>query len=240
MRLKPTWGKCVFLFVLLSLVASTVYALLGAARAPAGPIPATEHGKVKSDYVLMLVECVLGIVVMFLPSMLKRQLHIAVPGRMYIVFVVFLYAAIYLGEIRSFYYRFSHWDTVLHAFSSIMLGALGFSVVSLLNDSEKVAISLSPLFVALFAFCFAVALGVVWEIYEFSIDGLLGLNMQKFAEEGGSSLVGRAALVDTMDDLIVDSAGALITSIVGFISIRRKKDWLARISIKRIGVAKKE
>ena len=82
-----------------------------------------------------------------------------------------------------------------------MIGALGFSIVTLLNKTEKVPMELSPLFVALFSFCFAVTLGVVWEFYEYTFDGLLGLNMQKFALENGTLLIGRAALADTMMDM---------------------------------------
>ena len=91
-----------------------------------------------------------------------------------------------------------------------MIGALGFSIVTLLNKTEEVPMNLSPLFVALFSFCFAVTLGVVWEFYEFTFDGLLGLNMQKFALENGTQLIGRAALTDTMIDLFVDAVGALL------------------------------
>ena len=96
-----------------------------------------------------------------------------------------------------------------------MIGALGFSIVTLLNKTEKVPMELSPLFVALFSFCFAVTLGVVWEFYEYTFDGLLGLNMQKFALENGTLLIGRAALADTMMDLVVDAVGAFIMSVIG-------------------------
>jgi hypothetical protein len=101
-----------------------------------------------------------------------------------------------------------------------MLGRLGFSFVTLLNKSENVPVNLSPLFVALFAFCFSITLGVLWEIYEFIFDGMLGLNMQKFALEDGIPLVGRAALMNTMKDLIVDVFGALAISITGYVSLK--------------------
>jgi hypothetical protein len=175
----------------------------------------------------------MGMLIMFLPSIIERRWRINIPSFMHIVFVFFLYAAIYLGEVRSFYYKIPHWDTVLHTFSGAMIGALGFSVVKLLNDSEKVQINLSPLFVAAFAFSFALAIGALWEIYEFSFDKLLGLNMQKFALEDGTLLVGRAALADTMKDLIVDSLGALATSIAGYISLKFKKGWLEKFEVTR-------
>ena len=92
--------------------------------------------------------------------------------------------------------------------------------------------SLSPVFVALFAFCFAVSLGVIWEIYEFTADCFFYTNMQKFALESGEPLVGQQALMDTMKDLVVDMAGALFVSVIGFISMKRKKGWLARFQLR--------
>ena len=127
--------------------------------------------------------------------------------------------------LRSFYYTVPHWDVFLHAFSSLMAGSFGFMVVALLNRNERVPIHLSPFFVALFAFCFAVTIGAVWEIYEFSFDGLLGLNMQKFMTGDGEVLVGRAALTDTMKDIIVDCLGALTASVAGYISLKNGRGW---------------
>lgn len=190
-----------------------------------------ENIKVKSDYVLMLIQCLLGIVALFIPSIISKKWKIIIPSSMYMIYIIFLYAAIFLGEVRDFYYRIPHWDTILHTFSGAALGALGFSVVNLLNKQEKLKVNLSPFFVALFSLCFAITMGVVWEIYEFSFDGLLGLNMQKFALENGVNLVGRAALSDTMKDLIVDSIGALVISILGYISLKYKKGWIDKLLI---------
>lgn len=230
---KANWEKIIFWFVLFTLVASSVFSMINIIISPSEPVEADEFQKLRSDYVLMFLQCMMGIVVMFLPSILERRLKINVPGFMHIVFIGFLYAAIYLGEVQSFYYLIPNWDTILHTFSGAMVGALGFSVVKLLNDSDKVQINLSPLFVAIFAFSFALAIGVLWEVYEFSFDQLFGLNMQKFALENGKPLVGRAALADTMTDLIVDALGALATSILGFISLKFKKGWLEKFEVTR-------
>lgn len=230
---KINWEKATFWFVFVTLIASTIFSLVNVIMAPSKPISGEKFTKLRSDYVLMLIQCIMGMLIMFLPSIIERRWRINIPSFMHIVFVFFLYAAIYLGEVRSFYYKIPHWDTVLHTFSGAMIGALGFSVVKLLNDSEKVQINLSPLFVAAFAFSFALAIGALWEIYEFSFDKLLGLNMQKFALEDGTLLVGRAALADTMKDLIVDSLGALATSIAGYISLKFKKGWLEKFEVTR-------
>lgn len=214
------WQGILFWFVFASLAASVIFAAVSLISAPVSDSAGDGSVKIKSDYTLMIVQCLLGIAVMFLPSFLTRHFKLTLPNGMYVMFIIFLYAAIYLGEVRSFYYRIPNWDMILHTFSGVMLGALGFSVVDILNKSEKVKMQLSPFFVSLFSLCFAVTLGVLWEFYEYTFDGILGLNMQKFAIEGGAPLMGRAALQDTMEDLLVDMLGALISAAAGYMSLR--------------------
>ena len=226
---KRDWNKILSIFVLISLVASTIFVVVMIITSP--DKISTSH-RTKSDYILMLLQCLLGIGAMFLPSIVEKKLKFDIPNIMQILYVIFLYCAIFLGEVRNYYYNFSHWDTLLHTFSGAMLGALGFSVVSLMNDNKKWHLNLSPAFVAFFAFCFAVTLGVIWEVYEFTFDGLLGLNMQKFMLEDGTELLGRLALQDTMKDLIVDSVGALVISLIGFVSLKYKKGWVEKLEIR--------
>lgn len=220
---RLNWEKIVFWFVFITLIGSAVFSAIHISTAPAHLEEGEPYQKLKSDYVLMVLQCVLGAVVMFLPTLIERKFKIEIPGFMYIVFIIFLYGAIYLGEVRSFYYKIPNWDTILHTFSGAMLGAVGFVVVDILNKSEKVKLMLSPLFVSIFALCFAVTLGVLWEFYEYAFDGLLGLNMQKFALEDGTPLLGREALQDTMEDLLVDAAGAFVIAAVGFANLKKKK-----------------
>lgn len=189
--------------------------------------------RTRSDYALMLIQCLLGVIALGVPTFLTKKYNIKIPKTMDMLYILFLYAAIFLGEVRNFYYVIPYWDTILHTFSGAMIGALGFSCVSLLNNIENLHMHLTPLFVAFFAFCFAITLGVVWEIYEFTFDGLLGLNMQKFALENGEKLVGRMALEDTMQDLIVDALGAFVMSTIGYVSLKYKKGWLDKLIIKK-------
>ena len=117
---------------------------------------------------------------MAVPSLIQRRWELTIPNYMFLLYYAFLFCAIFLGEVWDFYHRIPFWDLILHAFSGAMLGALGFSLVSMLNDADNIRFQLSPLFVALFAFCFALAAGTIWEIYEFVVDRILGLNMQKY------------------------------------------------------------
>ncbi len=193
----------------------------------------TTMTRTRSDYVLMLFQCLLGVLVLFFPNMISKKKGIRIPSNLYLLYVIFLFCAIFLGEVRNFYYIIPYWDIILHTFSGGMIAALGFSFISLLNDEENVHVKLTPFFVAFFAFNFAITLGVVWEIYEYTADGILGLNMQKFALEDGTLLMGREALSDTMEDLIVDGIGALVISIIGYISLKYNKGWIEKLLIKR-------
>jgi len=144
----------------------------------------------------------------FLPTIIRREFHVYYPGEFEIVVLLFIFASMYLGEIHSFYARIWWWDIMLHALSGVIIAAIGFSLVDILNGEEKLPVELSPAFVAIFSFSFALSMGVIWEIYEFSMDSLFGLNMQK------------SGLSDTMGDLIVDALGALVVSIVGYFYLR--------------------
>lgn len=229
---KINWQKILSYFVLITLVSTIVFLVFAINNAPTVADPNEPFVRIKGDYALMLSQCVLGVIALLLPGMLEHKLKIEIPSNMLILYTVFLYSAIYLGEVKSFYYNVSNWDNILHTFSGAMIGALGFSIVALLNKSEGVPMNLSPIFVALFSFCFAVTLGVIWEFYEFTFDGLLGLNMQKFALENGTPLVGREALTDTMVDLFVDAVGAFIMSIIGYISLKYNKGWIEKLQVR--------
>lgn len=212
--------KIVFWFVFVSLILATIYAGVRMIQAEPGAVASFPHQRLRSDYTLMLVQCVLGIVVMFLPSMLVNRLNFNIPRPAIIAYFVFIYCAIFLGEIGAFYYRFEFWDDLLHFFSGGMLAILGYIIVDTLNTQKKIHVALSPLFVALFAFCFALTIGALWEIWEFAFDSMLGLNMQKFALETGELLVGQEALADTMTDLIVDAVAGFVVSAICYVALR--------------------
>jgi uncharacterized membrane protein YjdF len=200
---------------------STIYAVYMFITAPSG-IAQNEYERVKSDYVLMILQCVVGSIIIFIPSSVEHRYHIDIPDIMEIIYFIFLFCAIYLGEVRNFYFKIPYWDMILHCFSAAVLGSLGFMIVNFLNNSEKISIQLSPFFVALFAFSFALTCGTIWEIYEFTADGVLGTNMQKFIAADGTVLIGRGAIVDTMEDFIVDALGALSIAIIGYFDLKKK------------------
>jgi hypothetical protein len=225
-------SKTLVKIVFITFIISAIYVIVKMALSPVTVPDNQQYIHVKGYYVIMLVQCILGAIAMLLPGILKKHLHLYIPSKMVIVYAIFLYCAIYLGEVHSFYYRVPKWDSILHAFSSAMLGAIGFSFITILNKADSVPMNISPIFVAVFTFCFGISLGVVWEIYEFSVDAILNTNMQKYALENGVLLIGRAALTDTMKDLIVDCAGAFIMSIIGYCSLKYKMGWLEKLQLR--------
>ena len=147
--------------------------------------------------------------VALLPAVLGRRFRVYVPPEFQVLAVVFVFAALFLGEIHSYYARFWWWDIALHTSSGLLMGILGFLLVYVLNESENIAIHMRPRFVALFAFLFAVTVGTLWEIFEFAMDQIVGTNMQK------PMLGDPSGLTDTMWDMIVNALGALAISALG-------------------------
>ena len=224
-RTKRNPAEIIGRILFVTLILSVIYSFVRVVITPEVPKDGNIYAHGRSDYILMFIQCLLGLVVLSLPSIMGRKWNVAIPNFIYIMYYLFLYCAIFLGEVLDFYYVIPHWDTILHFFSGAMLGALGFILVSWLNDSEAIRVSLSPAFVALFAFCFALSCGAVWEIYEYVFDGLLGLNMQKFITAEGVVLAGHDALRDTMKDIIVDAAAALLMAGIGYSRLKAEK-WL--------------
>jgi hypothetical protein len=174
------------------------------------------------EYIKISLQCILGSAVLFLPSALERKFKISFSNGIHIFFILFLYAAIILGEVQGYYRKYYHWDTVLHTLSGGMLSSFGFCIIDIINKSKRINLGLSDWFMSFFSFCFAIMLDTLWEIMEFIMDMLMDLNMQQYISPDGTVLAGRYAVVDTMKDLIVDVLGALFICIIGYILLKRR------------------
>lgn len=149
----------------------------------------------------------LNFIITFLPRLFEKKYRIDIPIEFEILILIFVFASLFLGEVREYYFRYWWWDVILHVGSGVALGFVGFIVLYVLYKGDR--IKAKPLTIALFSFCFAMAIGAVWEIFEFAMDQTFGLNMQK------------SGLVDTMWDLIVDGLGAMFASAIGYIYLKR-------------------
>ncbi|MDD9977186.1 MAG: hypothetical protein OXQ30_05540 [Boseongicola sp.] len=155
---------------------------------------------------------VTALILTLLPAKFSERFQIHLPISFLAGISVFVFATLFLGEVFDFYHRFWWWDILLHGFSAVGFGILGFLFIFYLFEGNKYAAP--PWALGVIAFCFAVAIGALWEIFEFFMDQLFGLNMQK------------SGLVDTMTDLIVDCIGAFIGAISGFLWLKGRTSGL--------------
>lgn len=123
--------------------------------------------------------CVLTLVLFLLPPFIEKAFRIELPSVLEVIVLLFIFAAEILGEIGYFYVRVPHWDTMLHTVNGFLCAAVGFALVDLLNRNERIKFQLSPIFVAIVAFCFSMTIGVLWEFFEFGGDLLFKTDMQK-------------------------------------------------------------
>ena len=138
----------------------------------------------------------------FAPILLARRFSLRLPMPFVFACTVFLIASLVLGEAFDFYNRFWWWDLALHTSAAVGFGLVGYLFVLMLFEGDRFAAPPSAL--ALIAFCVAMTLGVLWEVFEFAADIAFGLNMQK------------SGLNDTMGDLIVNALGAFVASLAGY------------------------
>ena len=135
-------------------------------------VRAAVHGQWESVFV-----CVLTLVLFLLPQFVEKQLSITLPTALEITVFGLVFCAEILGELGCYYLKFPFWDTALHTTSGFIFAAVGFCMLDLLNRNKK--INLTPITLALVAFCFSMTIGVLWEFFEFSADTFFKTDMQK-------------------------------------------------------------
>jgi hypothetical protein len=153
----------------------------------------------------------LVILLTLLPNFLFRRYRVLIPPEFQLISAVFIFLSLFLGSAFDFYYRYWWWDLVLHTSSGFLLGVIGFVAIFVLNGTSRLPEGMSPSFICFFGVTFAVTLGVVWEAVEFAVDcAMPAINMQ--SRETG--------VYDTMQDLIVDTAGAVVVAFMGYAYLR--------------------
>ena len=123
--------------------------------------------------------CVLVLFLFMLPFFIQKNFGIRLPSTLEIIILLFIFAAEILGELQSYFIQYPYWDTMLHTTNVFLCSAVGFSLIDILNRDAKIKFTLSPVYVALAAFCFSMTIGVLWEFFEFGMDRLFHMDMQK-------------------------------------------------------------
>ena len=150
--------------------------------------------------------CALTLVLLIMPSLIQINLKIELPTALEIIMLLFIFAAEILGEIQAYYEKIPMWDTVLHTLNGFLMAAIGFALVDILNRNKKISFQPSPAFLAVVEFCFSMTIGVIWEFFEFGMDQIFHLDMQK------------DTIVNTIYSVMLDPAGG--NHVVGVTGIR--------------------
>ncbi len=170
----------------------------------------------------------LALLLSFLPHFIQRTYSVRLPGEIQIIMVLFIYAALFLGMAREWYHRIWWWDSLMHGLSGVALGFAGFLILYVLYKTGKLQASF--FLIALLSFCFAVSMGALWEIFEFGVDEFFGEDMQRArfpiekieAHPEGS----RIAIYDTMWDMMLNTLGALLASVAGYMYLKNGEIFL--------------
>lgn len=180
------------------------------------------RGDIESAFV-----CVLVLVIYLLPQFVENKLNIDIPTALEVIIFVFVFAAEILGELQSYFIKYSNWDTILHTSSGFLCAAVGFSLVDLLNRSDNVKVQLSPGYLAITAFCFSMTIGILWEFIELSADKLFLFDMQKDTIVNQISSVSLdptnsnipITVKDIQDVILVTGSGEVPLGLGGFLDI---------------------
>ena len=188
-------------------------------------------GTAKKDAYFLAFEIILGLGLVFLPSLIAKKKRFVIPEMLYLFYLLFIYGSVYLGTVNHFYSYIKYWDKGLHLISGPLVSAFGLSVLTFLVDA-KVIQKLTSVFVFLYGVAFSVLGGVLWEFYEFTCDSF-GMNLQRYMKSG-KPLLGRAALLDTMGDLWMDFLGAVLFMLFVAWKLKKNHNWLEKFSFHKI------
>jgi uncharacterized membrane protein YjdF len=167
-----------------------------------------------SDIGMLLVTFILTFYNWALTNILKINLNNT--SRVMIVILIFI--AQCLGTTLKFYNSYDNWDLIVHFFSGIVMFMVGYNIISSYNNQHH-DVKLNKKLMIIFSILFALSVGSVWEMYEYSVDGILNLDTQRTGQ-----LVGRLAIEDTMTDIFASTLGALLSVFAFLIVTKEEKE----------------
>jgi len=171
-------------------------------------------------YFVTALTALVSLVITHVPDFFIRKDIMLIPAAVQAAFSVFVFGAMFLGEILDFYELFSWWDTMLHFSSGVLFSVIGALFFISTNRKKSIRSQLNPTTIVMFAVCFSVACGAVWEMFEFAGDSLLGMNMQKWQSSisqmewsalQNATNYSNPGLVNTMKDIIADVFGSVVS-----------------------------
>ena len=166
------------------------------------------------------------------PFFIKKIFKVTFSPVVSIVFYLYMFVAAFLGVELHFYSKIAVWDILVHFLMGMLLSVLSIYILNVTVYKKDIGRH-NLAFTAIFMISFAVTAGVLWEMGEFLVDMIFNSGFQRYVTYGGTLLIGQAALIDTMVDLVIDFAGALVG--IGFVLIALKidKNFLKTFRVKK-------
>ncbi|MBI2336009.1 MAG: hypothetical protein HYU97_04530 [Deltaproteobacteria bacterium] len=171
-----------------------------------GLVGAIPYSLYRHDF-LFIFGVLLSLLATLLPAYWYRSLKVTLPFELDLLISLALFLHIILGEVLRFYDNVWYFDKIMHFYGTSIIALLAFLIVFSFHYSGKVVLSL-PL-IAIFTIIFAMAVGSLWEIGEFTVDHLFKRNTQY-------------SLDNTMWDLIFNTVGGTFAAVFGALYTRRK------------------
>ena len=147
-----------------------------------------------------------------IPTLVHRKIHIVVPWE--VTFLIALTLFLHIAGYSYYWYVdfYPYYDKFAHLVASMTVALLGFlAVLILMRVSNNLQFERWHIF--FFIVIFTLAFGAIWEIWEFTLDSLVGTYLTKPLQQGNT---------DTMLDLITDFGGGIIIAFLGTLYLKRK------------------
>lgn len=122
--------------------------------------------------------------------------------------LAFVLLASSLGSVLCLYAKLNFFDKIVHYLSGIVLSFAGFYIAKALLNKKQITDN-GDFAKNTVAFLFSCSCAAFWEIYEFSVDNLLGMESQ-----GNNQ--------NTMGDIIAGVLGA-VTYLIVYVVVRKIK-----------------
>lgn len=158
-----------------------------------------------SGRTLVQTIAIIAFLITFIPTILNNIFHVKIPSSFEVLYLLFIYGLLTLGELRGFYHGSIWWSVLMTFTASLVLGFIGLSIVHVLHKTNR--IGKNPFLAAAIVFSLSLSLATLWQLFEFVLDTLIHSGLQK-------------NLADTMQNISINTLGALLMAIAGYNQIK--------------------
>lgn len=162
------------------------------------------YASYKGDY-LLAAAAITALIISVIPSILGRNHNVTLPWELDFLITLALFLHTFFGEWLRFYDTIWFFDKFMHLYGTSIIAIMAFMIVYTFHATRKLRLTLP--FTGLFTVTFAMAVGGLWEIGEFTFDKLLDRNTQY-------------SLDNTMWDMINNVIGGTVVALLGMLYVR--------------------